>query len=61
MENAIENINKQKAVLQNQMKGSRTLLASDNRFVWTLVPLDSSLPEDKVVSEWIRKAGLERD
>jgi len=33
----------------------------DNRFLWTLVPLDNSLPEDKVVSEWIRKEGLERD
>jgi 2',3'-cyclic-nucleotide 2'-phosphodiesterase (5'-nucleotidase family) len=61
MENAIENINKQKTALQNELKSSRTLLASDNRFVWTLVPLDSSLSEDKVVSEWIRKAGLERD
>ena len=36
-------------------------LPSDNRFVWTLIPLDRSLPEDKVVSAWIRKEGIERD
>jgi len=41
---------------QDEWKGK-----GDNSFLWTLVPLDSSLPEDKVVSEWIRKAGLERD
>ncbi|MGZ3606799.1 MAG: hypothetical protein ACXU9J_02640 [Syntrophales bacterium] len=32
-----------------------------NRFHWTLVPLDMSMPENKEVSGWIRKAGIERD
>jgi 5'-nucleotidase/UDP-sugar diphosphatase len=32
-----------------------------NRFRWTLIPLDGSLPEDKIISEWIRKAGFAND
>ncbi len=31
-----------------------------NRFHWTLTPLDGSIAEDKMISEWIRKAGLEK-
>lgn len=31
-----------------------------NRFHWTLMPLDGSIAEDKIISEWIRKAGLEK-
>jgi 2',3'-cyclic-nucleotide 2'-phosphodiesterase (5'-nucleotidase family) len=33
---------------------------SGNRFHWTLVPLDGSIAEDKMISGWIRKAGLEK-
>jgi 2',3'-cyclic-nucleotide 2'-phosphodiesterase (5'-nucleotidase family) len=33
----------------------------NNRFQWTLMPLDMSIPEDMEVSGWIRKAGIERD
>ena len=44
------------SLFQDEQKGK-----GDNSFFWTLIPLDNSLPEDKVVSEWIRKAGLERD
>ncbi len=61
LENAVENINKQKIALQDELKSFGTVLAGDNRFFWALVPLDNSLPEDKVVSGWIRKAGIERD
>jgi 2',3'-cyclic-nucleotide 2'-phosphodiesterase (5'-nucleotidase family) len=61
MENAIENINKQKTSLQEELKSYGAFSPSDNRFFWTLVPLDNSFPEDKVISEWIRKEGFERD
>ena len=33
----------------------------NNRFQWTLMPLDMSMPEDKEVSGWIKKAGIERE
>ena len=36
-------------------------LSGNNRFHWTLMPLDMSIPEDKEVSGWIRKAGIEKD
>lgn len=61
MDNAVENINKQKTALQDELKNSKAPQPGVNRFSWTLVPLDNSLPENKVVSEWIRKAGIERD
>jgi 5'-nucleotidase len=32
-----------------------------NRIQWTLIPLDNSLPEDKAISGWIRKAGFAGD
>jgi 5'-nucleotidase/UDP-sugar diphosphatase len=32
-----------------------------NRIQWTLIPLDKSLPEDKTISGWIRKAGFTDD
>jgi len=32
-----------------------------NRIQWTLIPLDKSLPEDKTISGWIRKAGCADD
>jgi len=61
VDNAVETINKQKTALQDDLKNSEASHNSDNRFVWTLVPLDKSLPEDHAVSEWIRKSGIERD
>ncbi len=33
----------------------------DNRFLWTVTPLNASLPEDREVSAWIRKAGIGKD
>jgi 2',3'-cyclic-nucleotide 2'-phosphodiesterase (5'-nucleotidase family) len=32
-----------------------------NRFSWTLVPLHTSLPEDREISSWIQQSGLEKD
>lgn len=61
VDNAIQNINKQKESLQDELKRSRASLSGGNRFLWTLVPLDKSHPEDREVSAWIRKAGIEKD
>ncbi|MCX5854600.1 MAG: hypothetical protein NTZ24_08550 [Deltaproteobacteria bacterium] len=35
--------------------------AGANHIQWTLIPLDKSLPEDKTISGWIRKAGFADD
>jgi 2',3'-cyclic-nucleotide 2'-phosphodiesterase (5'-nucleotidase family) len=32
-----------------------------NRFSWTLVPLHTSLLEDREISSWIQKSGIEKD
>ena len=32
-----------------------------NRFSWTLMPLHTSLPEDREISSWIQKSGVEKD
>ena len=61
MDNAIENINKQKIALQEELKNSGASNPGDNHFFWALIPLDNYIQEDNVVSRWIRKAGIERD
>jgi 2',3'-cyclic-nucleotide 2'-phosphodiesterase (5'-nucleotidase family) len=45
----------------NELRTSREPPSRNNRFHWTLTPLDMSMPEDKAVSGWIRKAGIEKD
>jgi 5'-nucleotidase/UDP-sugar diphosphatase len=32
--------------------------ASGNRFQWALMPLDTTIPEDKTISEWIQQDGF---
>jgi 2',3'-cyclic-nucleotide 2'-phosphodiesterase (5'-nucleotidase family) len=46
---------------KDELKYSRASISSDNSFLWTLTPLDNSLPEDREVSTWIGQAGFERD
>jgi 2',3'-cyclic-nucleotide 2'-phosphodiesterase (5'-nucleotidase family) len=46
---------------QDELKYTRASMDNGNRFLWTLIPLDSSLKEDRDVSLWIRKAGIEKD
>jgi 5'-nucleotidase len=45
----------------DDLKTSREPPSRNNRFHWTLMPLDMSMPEDKEVSGWLRKAGIEKD
>jgi len=61
MKNAIRLINKQKTALKEELEKSRPSQSGNNRFLWTLIPLDLSRPEDTAVSEWIRRAGFEKD
>src|SRR5271157_4564600 len=42
-------------------RASKEPPSRSNRFQWTLMPSDMSMPEDKEVLGWIRKVGIERD
>ena len=52
---------RQQASSGDELRTSREPPSRNNRFHWTLIPLDRSIPEDKEVSGWIRKAGIEKD
>jgi len=52
---------RQQASSGDELRTSREPLSGNNRFHWTLIPLNRSIPEDKEVSGWIRKAGIEKD
>jgi 2',3'-cyclic-nucleotide 2'-phosphodiesterase (5'-nucleotidase family) len=49
-----EEIGKQKAQFQKELQLSGISSAGSNRFLWTIVPLDSSFTEDGEVAAWIR-------
>jgi hypothetical protein len=51
----------QQASSGDELRTSREPPPRNNRFHWTLIPLDRSIPEDKEVSGFIRKAGIEKD
>ena len=46
---------------KDELKYSRESMSRDNSFLWTLIPLNNPLLEDREVSTWIRQAGFERD
>ena len=52
---------RQQALSGNDLRTSKEPPSRGNRFQWTLIPLDMSMPEDKEVSGWIKKTGIERD
>jgi 2',3'-cyclic-nucleotide 2'-phosphodiesterase (5'-nucleotidase family) len=52
---------RQQASSGDELRTSRKPPSRNNHFRWTLIPLDMSIPEDKEVSGWIRKAGIEKD
>jgi hypothetical protein len=52
---------RQQASSGDELRTSRKPSSRINRFTWTLIPLDMSIPEDKEVSGWIRKAEIEKD
>jgi len=51
---------RQQTLLKDE-SSSKEPPSRNNRFQWTLMPLDISIPENKEVSGWIRKAGIEKD
>lgn len=52
---------RQQASSGDESRTSREPPSRNNRFNWTLIPLDRSIAEDKEVSGWIRKVGIEKD
>jgi 2',3'-cyclic-nucleotide 2'-phosphodiesterase (5'-nucleotidase family) len=57
----VEEQSGQQASPRDDLKVIRRSPSQTNRFHWTLIPLDMSLPEDREVSGWIKKAGIEKD
>jgi 2',3'-cyclic-nucleotide 2'-phosphodiesterase (5'-nucleotidase family) len=52
---------RQQASSGNGLRLTGEPLSGNNRFRWTLIPIDMSIPEDREVSRWIKKAGIEKD
>ncbi|MDI6776686.1 MAG: hypothetical protein QMD03_05505 [Syntrophales bacterium] len=56
-----QEINEQKAQLQKELQRSGASSSGGNRFLWTMVLLDTSFTEDSEVAEWIRQSGIRED
>ena len=52
---------RERASSENWSRPSGEHPSRDNRFHWTLIRQDISIPEDKEVSGWMKKAGVEKD
>ena len=52
---------RQQASSSHELWPSKESPSGNNRFLWTLIPLDMSIPEDQGVSRWIKKAGINND
>ncbi len=60
LDRTMQELNRQKAGLQEDLKRAETE-SSSNSFLWTLFPLDSSMPDNKEVQGWIREAAIDKD
>ncbi len=59
---SIQRINQRKAQIQEEIK--RQPAESEikgNRFVWNVVPMETSLPEDHEIDKWTGEAGIDKD
>jgi 2',3'-cyclic-nucleotide 2'-phosphodiesterase (5'-nucleotidase family) len=54
-------ISQQKASLQEQLKQFSSAQSEGNRFLWTPIPMDSSLREDEEIKEWIKEEGIDQE
>lgn len=57
----MEEQTRQPASSGNGLRTSKEPPFRNNHFQWTLMPLDMSIPEDKAVSSWIKKSGIEKE
>ena len=61
IEKIIDRLKQDRTRLQAEIEQARQAASRDNHFLWTLVPLFSSLPEDAEVNQWIKRAGITGD
>ncbi len=61
MDRSIQDLIRQKNALQEELKKARQAIQQGNRFLFTPVPMEMSLPEDEEVKKWIAGAGIEKD
>lgn len=59
--NRFQEVTWQKDALQEDLKRLRDTNTQGNRFLFTLEPMEMSLPEDEEVKKWIAGAGIEKD
>ena len=61
MDRQIQQIQKQKAHLQEELRRSRDSLSKGNSFLWIVESLEKSLPENEEVRKWIAESGFDKD
>jgi 2',3'-cyclic-nucleotide 2'-phosphodiesterase (5'-nucleotidase family) len=57
----IQHLNERKAKLNEDLKQAQTSSGRGNRFLWNLTSLDTGIPEDPEVKNWIEAAEITRD
>lgn len=57
----IQNLNRQRSTLQEELKKVRQTIHQGNRFLFTTVPMEMILPEDEEVKKRIAEMGIEKD
>ncbi|HSR12649.1 MAG TPA: hypothetical protein VLS90_14500 [Thermodesulfobacteriota bacterium] len=60
LDRAIQDLTRQKAGLQDQLRQSRDA-SSSNRFEWQVVSIESRHPENDQVRKWVSEAGIDKD
>jgi 2',3'-cyclic-nucleotide 2'-phosphodiesterase (5'-nucleotidase family) len=61
IDRAIQEVTRQKNILQEDFKRAREPAPGGTRFSFSLEPLGGSLPEDEEVQKWIAEAGIDKD
>ena len=61
VDQAIKFMKQQKTKLEEELKNARDYLSSGNYFLWTLELMETMIPENKEIKEWIAEAGIEKD
>ncbi len=61
IDRALEEVTRQKNILQGELKRAKDSAPGGNRFSFSLEPLEGSLPEDEEVREWAAEAGIDKD
>ena len=62
LDRTIQDLTRQKNALQEDLKRAKEAGSQGgNRFLFSLEPMEKSLPEDEEVKKWIAEAGIDKD